>query len=59
MFLTTIKLNHTFNKTLKIYTQTTEKVLFLKKSFFSNRNHNNYSKNKHTLKARAMIIAVG
>jgi len=31
---TTIKANHTFNQTHKIYTQTTEKVLF-KKSFFS------------------------
>jgi ABC-type multidrug transport system fused ATPase/permease subunit len=45
---TTIKANHTFNQTHKIYTQTTEKVLFLK-SLFSNRNHNNYSKNKHSL----------
>jgi hypothetical protein len=34
MFLTTIKSNHTFNQTLKIYTQTTEKVLFFKNHFF-------------------------
>jgi ABC-type multidrug transport system fused ATPase/permease subunit len=46
---TTIKSHHTFNQTHKIYTQTTEKVLFLK-SLFSNCNHNNYSKNKHSLR---------
>jgi hypothetical protein len=34
MFLTTIKSNHTFNQTLKLYTQTTEKVLFEKITFF-------------------------
>jgi hypothetical protein len=34
MFLTTIKSNHTFNQTLKLYKQTTEKVLFEKIIFF-------------------------
>jgi hypothetical protein len=34
MFLTTIKSNHTFNQTLKIYTQTTEKVFLKKITFF-------------------------
>jgi hypothetical protein len=34
MFLTTIKSNHTFNQTLKLYTQTTEKMLFEKITFF-------------------------
>jgi ABC-type multidrug transport system fused ATPase/permease subunit len=31
---TTIKSHHTFNQTHKIYTQTTEKVLFFKITFF-------------------------
>jgi ABC-type multidrug transport system fused ATPase/permease subunit len=31
---TTIKSHHTFNQTHKIYTQTTEKVLFFKIIFF-------------------------
>jgi hypothetical protein len=34
MFLTTIKSNYTFNQTLKIYTQTTEKMLFFLNYFF-------------------------
>jgi len=34
MFLTTIKSNHTFNQTLKLYTQTTEKVPFKNITFF-------------------------
>ena len=34
MFLTTIKSNYTFNQTLKIYTQTTEKVFFFLNHFF-------------------------
>jgi predicted AAA+ superfamily ATPase len=44
----TIKSHHTFNQTHKIYTQTTKKIFFFK-LFFSNCNHNNYSKNKHSL----------
>jgi len=50
---TTIKSHHTFNQTHKIYT--IEKVLFLK-SFFSNHNHNNYSKNKHSVYVGAIKI---
>jgi hypothetical protein len=34
MFLTIIKSNYTFNQTLKIYTQTTEKMLFFLNYFF-------------------------
>jgi hypothetical protein len=34
MFLTIIKSNYTFNQTLKIYTQITEKIPFLKIIFF-------------------------
>jgi ABC-type multidrug transport system fused ATPase/permease subunit len=45
---TIIKSHHTFNQTLKIYTQTIKKILFLK-SFFSNRNCNNYFKNKQSV----------
>jgi hypothetical protein len=45
---TKIKSHHTFNQTNKIYTQTIEKILFLK-LFFSNHNHKNYIKNKQSL----------